>query len=388
MPDTPDPYVAAYIEHGQPNMQVDQERMNDRAREPHTLSIQYQNTIASLYAPGTTLAAYPRMPIVSRERNKDGPNWRFRLDLEGILDGSPFIETDYSESTPEDGWDEIHRGIFTDAPDDTEFARGARLRAAVLTGVTGTASTDKLTKTAHGLITGQLFAITFASGFAGLTTAAEYWAIRIDADNIKAATTKANALAGTAINITSNGTAATITAFRVGYEYLWLTERQQRAHRAATFFDLDLGYKGLRGDKPAKRRISTSAQAVSTKVTGILVLSGDNYVGYPPVDAGTDSLLTGTDLDVEYDLPGVTITDTLITTTAPPTNLIGQFWSPTDPPTIGGFTIFGDAYTYHVPFGWKCTNLQSEQLAGQNVWLVSVTWVNQRATSPKEPPAA
>ena len=382
-----DPYVEAYIEHGQPNMQVEQERINDRAREPHALSIRYQNTSPALYAPGTLLDAYPRMPIVSRERRKDGPNWLFNLDLEGISDDSPFIETDFAESTPEEGWDEVHRGIFTDAPDDTEFARGARLRAAVLTGVTGTAATDKLTKTAHGLVTGQLFAITFASGFAGLTTTHEYWAIRIDADNIKAATTKANALASTAINITSDGTAATITAFRVGYEYLWLVDRQKRAHRAATFFDLDLGYKGLRGDKPAKRRISTSGQAVSTKVTGMLILSGDNYVGYPPVDAGTDSSLTGTDLDLEYDIPGCSVTDTLITTTAPPTNLIGQFWSPTDPPTTGGFTIFGDAYTYHVPFGWKCTALQSEQLAGQQVWLVSVTWANQRSQTPNQPSA-
>lgn len=79
-----------------------------------------------------------------------------------------------------------------------------------LTSVTGTAATDLLTKTDHGFTTGDPFVITFSSGFAGLTTTTKYWAIVISSNTWKAATSLANAVAGTPIDITSNGTGATV----------------------------------------------------------------------------------------------------------------------------------------------------------------------------------
>ena len=234
-------------------------------------------------------------------------------------------------------------------------------------------------------MTGQLFAIAFGSGFTGLTTGHEYFAIKIDDDNLKAATSRDNAYAGTAIDITVDGTGATITPFPVGYEFMFIMDREKHVHRAKDYYTLDLVLKGLRNDKPAKRRMSTAGQATSTHVTGALYLTGTNWVGYPPVDSGTNSILSVSDPDIEYDIPGATIADTILTTTAPPMNLIGQFWTPENAPSLaGGFTIFSDAYTYHVPFGMKCQSLQSEQLAGRNVWLVNVTWANQRAQSPKQ----
>lgn len=80
-----------------------------------------------------------------------------------------------------------------------------------LTSVTGTAATDLMGKTAHGLVTGRRVKVTFASGFTGLTTGTIYYAIRVDADTFKLATTLANAYAGTAINISADGTGATVT---------------------------------------------------------------------------------------------------------------------------------------------------------------------------------
>jgi hypothetical protein len=80
-----------------------------------------------------------------------------------------------------------------------------------LTAVTGTATTDVLTKTAHGLLTGTPIVITFASGFTGLTTATKYFVIKVTADTFKLATTRANAEAGTNIDITADGTGATVT---------------------------------------------------------------------------------------------------------------------------------------------------------------------------------
>jgi hypothetical protein len=80
-----------------------------------------------------------------------------------------------------------------------------------LTSVTAEADDDLLTKAAHGLETGDPFIITFASGFTGLTTATKYYAIKASSSTFKAATTRANAEAGTAINITADGTGATVT---------------------------------------------------------------------------------------------------------------------------------------------------------------------------------
>jgi hypothetical protein len=80
-----------------------------------------------------------------------------------------------------------------------------------LNSVTGTASTDLMGKTAHGLATGDPVIVTFSSGFGALTSGTKYWVIKVDADTFKLATTLANAAAGTAINISSDGTGATVT---------------------------------------------------------------------------------------------------------------------------------------------------------------------------------
>lgn len=77
---------------------------------------------------------------------------------------------------------------------------------------TASSATDQLTATAHGLLTGdvtRLFAAggtlpTAASG-GDLVEATDYFAIRIDANTIKLARSQALALAGTAIDLTSNG---------------------------------------------------------------------------------------------------------------------------------------------------------------------------------------
>lgn len=73
---------------------------------------------------------------------------------------------------------------------------------------TADATTDQITSTAHGRVTGDGPFDVLNSGGAlpgGLALATPYWFIRIDADHGKLATSQANAIAGTAINITSNG---------------------------------------------------------------------------------------------------------------------------------------------------------------------------------------
>ena len=62
--------------------------------------------------------------------------------------------------------------------------------------------------TNHGFVTGDKVTYTSSSAAGGLTTGSSYFVIRMDDNNFKLATTHANAKAGTAINISSNGNAA------------------------------------------------------------------------------------------------------------------------------------------------------------------------------------
>lgn len=71
-----------------------------------------------------------------------------------------------------------------------------------------TVAADTITETAHGMETGDGPVRVSSSTTlpAGLAAATDYWVIRVDANTFKLATSRANALAGTAIDLTSQGT--------------------------------------------------------------------------------------------------------------------------------------------------------------------------------------
>ena len=94
-------------------------------------------------------------------------------------------------------------------------------KAAFLTAVTATtligatkaisaasAANDTMTATAHGKVTGfgPVRLATDNALPAGLATATNYWLIVVDANTVKFASSEANALAGTAVDITGTGT--------------------------------------------------------------------------------------------------------------------------------------------------------------------------------------
>jgi hypothetical protein len=68
--------------------------------------------------------------------------------------------------------------------------------------------TEIIDADAHGLVTGQAVKPTINSGSlpSPLVSGTEYYAIRVDADQFKLATSRALALAGTAINLSTEGT--------------------------------------------------------------------------------------------------------------------------------------------------------------------------------------
>lgn len=88
-----------------------------------------------------------------------------------------------------------------------EFANAAAVFVAPAAAtVTLTAATDVIAWTAHGMQTGAAFNVTGGGAGAGITRGTTYFAIVVDANSIKAATTVANALAATAIDITTDST--------------------------------------------------------------------------------------------------------------------------------------------------------------------------------------
>jgi len=295
-----------YIEHGSPNLTLPDQRFAQRSRELDTLAISFQNESATVYPVGSILADYPGMPIVERERTKDGPVHLYRLQLEGIADPAQlYVEIDYGESSPEEGFDEIRRAIITQQPSHAWFVKGAQLRSELTNLVLP------------------------------------------------------------------------------GYENMYVVDRDEHKHRAAGYYQVGLALKGMLGTKVAKRRINTSGQAVSSRVPAG-VTGGTIYSGYPPVETGTATLATVDEQQLEYDLAGISVSDSILTTVEPPYVMIGQFWNPDNPPTVGGISVLGQAYTYHIPWGWKCTGLQSEKLVGADIWFVNITWAYQRATTPRD----
>lgn len=77
---------------------------------------------------------------------------------------------------------------------------------AQLTGVTGANSGDLMTKANHGLETGD--PVTFISGttFTGLTAGTRYFAIKASSSTFQVALTRADAIAGTAVALSADGT--------------------------------------------------------------------------------------------------------------------------------------------------------------------------------------
>jgi len=83
---------------------------------------------------------------------------------------------------------------------------------AVTTDATGGAYEDMFTKTAHGLVTGQRVKATdFSAGTGLTTTGGVYYVIRKTADVFQLATTVALAIAGTAYDVSADGTGGVIT---------------------------------------------------------------------------------------------------------------------------------------------------------------------------------
>jgi len=168
------------------------------------------------------------------------------------------------------------------------------------------------------------------------------------------------------------------------YQNLWLVDRDMDHHRAAGFKILALSFKGLKGSKPYKRRINGNVVTSVSRFDGYTVLTGDRYQNFPPTDSGTNDSIAGDSIEIEYDAASLTVSDTYITTTEPPTQYIGQPWTPPDAPDVTVLVLVGEATKYFWPFGWYCNSMPCEKLAvdGQDAWIVTVNYAFRVASIP------
>ncbi len=163
----------------------------------------------------------PRPDQIAVLRGSLAPTQRYTLSANEVTNSALYsigvagdgVTSDDAEYTADASTSaaEIHNGMVAALNAITGKNFTAAFAALVFADATftATAATDQLTITAHGLQTGDgPFQATNSGGGlpGGMATLTNYYVVRVDANNIKIATSLANALAGTTVDISSTGT--------------------------------------------------------------------------------------------------------------------------------------------------------------------------------------
>lgn len=139
-----------------------------------------------------------------------------------------------------------------------------------------TTGTDNIAEVAHGMATGDTFYITTTGTVpTGLTASTRYFAIRVDADNFKPASTLALAVAGTAVNITAASGGGTHTVVYGGFGP---TASTTRTPGTLTNDSAATGYVGETGSQARLRSAATSmttATALNVTASPLVLTPGD-----------------------------------------------------------------------------------------------------------------
>ena len=142
----------------------------------------------------------------------------FETTLAGLT-GISLLMTVGSSSVADIPITHIVRGVIaTPTPKNAvDTGVGTITAANTVTGINSAinVTTNVVTKTAHGLVTGQSVAATTTGTLPDPLTTTDYFVTRLTVDTFSLATTRGLALAGTAVNLTdqgSNGNTSTFTA--------------------------------------------------------------------------------------------------------------------------------------------------------------------------------
>lgn len=156
-----------------------------------------------------------RITMIDSEEEIPGEAYIINVEAEGLpdADGSSSLVLSHDEDLPQEGWDIVNRRVYTTEPNAAHLLKGGQLMGTALTGVTGTASSNVFTKTAHGLTNGRLADLTFSSGFGGATSGSRYTVLRLDADTLHLLDTTAFYVTGVAsTDVFTNYVGLTATA--------------------------------------------------------------------------------------------------------------------------------------------------------------------------------
>lgn len=110
-----------------------------------------------------------------------------------------------------------------------------------------TVGTENIAISSHGFLTGLKVQLTNSGGAlpTGLSAATDYYVIRVDANNIKLASSRANAVAGTAVDITAAAGGGTHTVTAVST--IAGTIKLQGSLDDSTYFDLSGSSQSISG---------------------------------------------------------------------------------------------------------------------------------------------
>lgn len=211
--------------------------------------------------------------------------------------------------------------------------------------ITGTASTDVIACTAHGLSAGRAVALVNLTGGAGLTGRSTsalgsiYYVINPNPNDLQLASTPG----GSAVNFTTNIT----TGYIVPIEYLpgtahpslpqmYLDQVALNQTAEDDWRISDCTYIGQRTTRPYHRIITVNGQKVNS--------SGPIQVIAP--FGWSDARYT------DWEIPRIQVIDTAVTTTPPATGSLPAFDTPPSAPSVMSLSFWGDSLVYSYPYGW------------------------------------
>jgi hypothetical protein len=196
--------------------------------------------------------------------------------------------------------------------------------------------TDTITVTGHGLLTGDPVKTTAAAQPTGISSSTIYWAIKVDDNNFKLASSYANAKAGTAVDIT----AAASGAYMTGYPL------RSSAHTAfnprACIWDRAKGQANLnQGHTLDAQLFNFPCQPGYTMYAVILVARKNQYVHAPSTARLTAGIYAKENTTWQYIQSTFTPTATVVGTVTTPTSRDYRVHFRTD----RGFTIQSSSVT-------------------------------------------
>ena len=158
------------------------------------------------------------------------------------------------------------------------------------------------------------------------------------------------------------------------YPYMFIVDRTKDVSEVAGFNVMNLQLRGLLGDKPYTRRVNGN---------NITMNPEGNWTIYNTYnDLG--ELINGTlaTVPTEFSLAKVTVVDSFVTTSTPPWAGIPGNFTPENAPEVTELSFSAGSVLYHWPFGWRRANVSTEQIPGQDVWFISVTYEYQQKILP------